>query len=87
MGISKASKTTAHMWQFYRKYIGLRETELKTLVFDSTYINDDLGRTVLMIKCKIHFKSPSKYFASIMFFNFPVKTNSSLMYKREYLMQ
>lgn len=41
MGISKASKMTAHMWQFYRKYIELRKTELKTLVFDSTYINDD----------------------------------------------
>lgn len=46
---------TAHMWQFYRKYIELKKNELKTLVFDSTYINDDkekkniLGRTVLMI--------------------------------------
>lgn len=55
MGISKASKMTAHMWQFYRKYIELNKNELKTLVFDSTYINDDkekkniLGRTVLMI--------------------------------------
>lgn len=45
----KQAKTTAHMWQFYRKYIGLRETELKTLVFVSTYINDDLGRTLLII--------------------------------------
>lgn len=49
MGISKVSKSTAHMLQFYRKYIGLRETEMKTLVIDSTYINDDLGRNVLMI--------------------------------------
>lgn len=49
MGILKVSKSTAHMWQFYRKYIGLRETEMKTLVIDSTYINDDFGRNVLMI--------------------------------------
>lgn len=41
MGISKASKMTAHMWQFYWKYIELRKTESKTLVFDSAYINDD----------------------------------------------
>lgn len=49
VGISKASKNDSSHVAFYRKYIGLRETELKTLVFVSTYINDDLGRTLLMI--------------------------------------
>lgn len=47
MGISKATKMTARMWQFYRKCIGFRKTEFETSILDSTYNKDDLGETIL----------------------------------------
>lgn len=47
VNISKASKMTAHVWQFYRKYIGFRKTDFKTFIVDLTYTDEDLGETIL----------------------------------------
>lgn len=56
----------------------IKKNEFKTLVLDSTYNDDNFKKKTFSVeffndfKFKIDFKTPSKCFASIMFFDFPV---------------
>lgn len=45
--LTKAVRMTSCVWQFYRKYLGSRRTDFRTLILDLTYRNQDLGETIL----------------------------------------